>query len=99
MSKKSRPVPFPVGSEARRRAIAAIRKREGLSYWEAVRKIAEINRIVRNRPLHNERCGARTRKGTPCQCKALRNGRCKLHGGLSTGAKTPEGRRKVYGHE
>ena len=27
------------------------------------------------------KCGAETRKQTPCQCKALRNGRCKLHGG------------------
>lgn len=39
------------------------------------------------------KCGAKTRKGTPCQAPALnRNGRCKLHGGLSTGPRTPEGR-------
>jgi len=32
-------------------------------------------------------CGARTRRGTPCQAKKLlRGGRCKLHGGASTGA-------------
>jgi hypothetical protein len=31
------------------------------------------------------RCGAKTRKGTPCQAQALANGRCKYHGGLSTG--------------
>ncbi len=38
-------------------------------------------------------CGAKNRKGLPCQCKKLyRNGRCKFHGGLSTGAKTPEGK-------
>jgi hypothetical protein len=38
-------------------------------------------------------CGASTRKGTPCQCKKLyKGGRCKLHGGLSTGPKTAEGR-------
>ena len=36
-------------------------------------------------------CGARTRAGTPCRCRALANGRCKYHGGLSTGPKTPEG--------
>ncbi|MDL2317076.1 hypothetical protein LJC59_08400, partial [Desulfovibrio sp. OttesenSCG-928-A18] len=31
-------------------------------------------------------CGARTRKGTPCKLKDLyRSGRCKFHGGLSTG--------------
>ena len=38
------------------------------------------------------RCGAKNRKGLPCQCPAMKNGRCRLHGGLSTGAKTPEGR-------
>jgi hypothetical protein len=39
------------------------------------------------------------RKETPCQCPAMRNGHCRLHGGLSTGAKTPEGieRMKVLG--
>jgi hypothetical protein len=41
------------------------------------------------------RCEARTRKGTPCQCQALKNGRCRLHGGLSTGPKTPEGRARI----
>jgi len=37
------------------------------------------------------RCGAKTRRGTSCQCPAMLNGRCRLHGGLSTGPKTPEG--------
>jgi glucans biosynthesis protein len=33
------------------------------------------------------RCGARTRAGTPCQRPALRGRkRCRLHGGLSSGA-------------
>ena len=40
-------------------------------------------------------CGARTRRGTSCQCKALANGRCRLHGGLSSGPKTPEGRARA----
>lgn len=39
-------------------------------------------------------CGARTRKGTSCRCKALKNGRCRLHGGLSTGPLTEAGKRK-----
>jgi hypothetical protein len=39
------------------------------------------------------KCGAHARTtGNPCQAKALTNGRCKNHGGLSTGPKTPEGR-------
>src|SRR3954453_9163769 len=37
------------------------------------------------------RCGARTRAGTPCRSPAMGNGRCRLHGGLSTGPRTPEG--------
>lgn len=44
-------------------------------------------------------CGAKTRKGTPCnappvwdkKANSAKNGRCKLHGGLSTGAKTEAG--------
>ncbi|WP_338026748.1 HGGxSTG domain-containing protein [Comamonas aquatica] len=43
--------------------------------------------------LHSDCCGARTRKGTPCKSKVLyRGGRCKLHGGLSTGPKTKKGK-------
>ena len=33
--------------------------------------------------------------GNPCQAKALANGRCKNHGGMSTGPKTPEGRQAI----
>lgn len=42
-------------------------------------------------------CGAKTRKGTPCkirlEVRKCKNGnfRCKYHGGMSTGPKTPEG--------
>lgn len=40
-------------------------------------------------------CGART-KGTskPCRRVPCKNGRCKLHGGRSTGPKTAEGRKR-----
>lgn len=35
------------------------------------------------------RCGAKTRAGTPCKRRDLYDsGRCRLHGGLSTGPKT-----------
>jgi hypothetical protein len=40
-------------------------------------------------------CGARTRSrnGAPCQCKVVPGRtRCRLHGGLSTGPRTPEGK-------
>ena len=41
------------------------------------------------------RCGAKTRRGTVCQCPAMPNGRCRLHGGLSTGPKTAEGIERI----
>ena len=42
------------------------------------------------------RCGAKTRRGTPCQCPAMRNRRrCRLHGGLSTGPKTAAGIERI----
>ena len=31
-------------------------------------------------------CGAKTRAGKPCQNAAMANGRCRMHGGKSTGA-------------
>lgn len=48
-------------------------------------------------------CGAKTRTGMPCQAPPIwdkiadkaKNGRCKLHGGMSTGAWTEEGREAI----
>jgi len=42
-----------------------------------------------------DRCGAKTSRGTACECPAMRNGRCRLHGGLSTGPKTQEGIERI----
>ena len=42
------------------------------------------------------RCEAQTRKGTPCQGRAIfGKDRCKYHGGRSTGPITPEGRKRI----
>ena len=49
------------------------------------------------------RCGARCRDGSPCKAPAVwdrrldrpANGRCRMHGGLSTGPKTEEGRQRI----
>ena len=41
------------------------------------------------------RCEAKTRRGVPCQCPAMSNGRCRLHGGKSTGPKTTEGIERI----
>jgi hypothetical protein len=43
-------------------------------------------------PASASRCGARTRKCTPCGCPAVRGKRrCRMHGGLSTGPRTAAG--------
>ncbi len=34
------------------------------------------------------RCGAKTRLGTSCRGPGMKNGRCRMHGGKSTGPKT-----------
>ncbi|WP_338152920.1 HGGxSTG domain-containing protein [Chimaeribacter coloradensis] len=45
-------------------------------------------------------CGAKTRAGTPCKRTDIStNGRCKYHGGHSTGALTSEGKaRQLEGY-
>lgn len=48
------------------------------------------------REFHSLTCGAKTRAGTPCKMKCIYyNGRCKLHGGLSTGPLTEEGKARA----
>ena len=40
-------------------------------------------------------CGAKTRAGSPCHRRDLyANGRCRLHGGPSTGPKTKKGKKR-----
>jgi hypothetical protein len=47
---------------------------------------------MRNKPI----CGAYARStDAPCRAKSLSNGRCRNHGGLSTGPKTPEGKSRI----
>ena len=42
-------------------------------------------------PAHEEmlRCGAKTRSGGLCGHYSMPNGRCRYHGGKSTGARSP----------
>lgn len=43
-----------------------------------------------------QRCGAKTRRGSSCaRFPAQGRARCRLHGGASTGPKTPEGRQRI----
>lgn len=67
------------------RAFLARKAREEAAERERARQAIKIP--------PNEFCGARTRAGGPCRQRAIySNGRCKWHGGLSTGPKTPEGK-------
>lgn len=46
--------------------------------------------------MTHKRCGAHARTtGCPCKARPLANGRCKLHGGKSTGPKTAEGKQRI----
>ena len=57
-------------------------------------KMANQWRFVPN--CSSQSCGARTRRGTACQKPPLAGKtRCRLHGGLSTGPKTPEGKARI----
>jgi len=42
------------------------------------------------------RCGAKTRTGKSCRSPAMENGRCRMHGGMSTGA--PKGNKNALKH-
>ena len=45
---------------------------------------------------HKKQCLAHTRTtGMPCKAQALTNGRCKLHGGMSTGPRTEAGKKAI----
>jgi hypothetical protein len=66
---------------------AVMRARSG------VLEATDLSRITRAR---DHRCGAKTRKGRPCRAKPLPGKRrCKFHGGMSTGPRTPEGRERI----
>jgi len=43
--------------------------------------------------IERENCGARRKRdGQPCEAQAMPNGRCKWHGGMSTGPRTLAGK-------
>ena len=49
----------------------------------------------RGNPNLAPRCGAKTRLGCPCKSPAMANGRCRMHGGASTGPNTAEGKARI----
>lgn len=58
--------------------------------WKAYCKaMQQGERVSYPREFDELRCGAKTRAGTPCKRRDLyASGRCRLHGGLSTGPKS-----------
>jgi hypothetical protein len=52
-------------------------------------------RVLLDEATSAPRCGATCKRtGQPCRGPAMRNGRCRMHGGASTGPRTPEGRER-----
>jgi len=62
---------------------------------QAASRTKETARGSRLPKAERPRCGARTRQGSPCKRRALANGRCPNHGGLSSGPKTKAGRARI----
>jgi len=46
--------------------------------------------------LDSPRCGSKTRSGKSCKSPAMKNGRCRMHGGKSTGP--PKGNQNALKH-
>jgi hypothetical protein len=64
-------------------------------------KLLEAGRATRFGPdWPGRRCGAKTRPGGACQNPVVTNrNRCRMHGGRSTGPRTPEGKaRSIAAH-
>ena len=69
---------------------------EAMDAWAARQLAAYREREAQRAARRRVRCGAKTRKGTPCRNKSEPGKRrCKFHGGLSTGARTPEGIERI----
>src|SRR5690625_4666466 len=49
------------------------------------------------RPHANNLCGAKTRAGHPCKNRPMANGRCRMHGGKSTGPPKKNSNARTHG--
>lgn len=77
-----------------------MRRKETISFGEfsdtSTRRRAHVMGYDMNTKATRRTCGAKTRKGIPCKnTRLLKNGRCKNHGGLSTGPRTDEGKARA----
>ncbi len=61
-----------------------------------IQKIKYVQQTMKEALNNNSRCGARTRSNSPCAKYPIKGKhRCRLHGGLSTGPRTVEGRARI----
>ncbi len=64
----------------------------GGQYWYHLMHTTKNRFNIKNA----KKCLANTKRTkTPCQSPAMKNGRCRLHGGKSTGARTRQGIKKL----
>ena len=85
--------PFKWGTGAWRNEYARLRAK-GMHPKTARSVIRCTNWEAEQMPLRGERCGAMTRKGTPCQAPAIKwrsHGKCRMHGS-SEGPTTEAGK-------
>lgn len=74
--------------------MARVREYEARVLAEAQARWAA--RAAAQRARRRVRCGALTRKGTPCRALSEPGRRrCRFHGGRSTGPRTPEGKARI----
>jgi hypothetical protein len=86
--------PDPGASRSRR--IIHCRSRSPMSPKASPRRGWLRNGNSPGDPFTAPRCEARTRRGTVCQCPAMRGRRrCRLHGGRSTGPRTAAGLARI----
>ena len=95
MNPKLRPLPYDT-PEAHAQGLRFWMAFGGMSRREATRHLAKLRREAMRIPMPGEVCGAHARTtGQPCKAPAGPNGRCKLHGGLSTGPTSVDGKART----
>ncbi|MBB1498543.1 helix-turn-helix transcriptional regulator [Paracoccus sp. MC1862] len=90
-------IPRPVfGTDTHARGGGVLSPFTDVDAWAARQLAAYREREAQRAARRRVPCGAKTRKGTPCRNKSEPGKRrCKFHGGLSTGARTPEGIERI----
>ena len=96
---------FSVVQRARARTMNSYgaKRENGENWWANFERLTQkwleeiLREIARLQELpYDEKCGARTRAGTPCKrWPVRRTGRCPNHGGMSTGPKTKAGQARI----